>query len=93
MAQTPTQWNIERFYSLIRSEGGFAVADRSYMGTLYGKCFVGSEAIDWMQAQGYTLNEALSMGQRLLELSLAHHVLDEHSFKNEKLFYRFYRDQ
>jgi hypothetical protein len=46
-----------------------------------------------MQDQGYTVNEALSIGQRLIDLSLAHHVVDEHPFKNEKLFYRFYRDE
>lgn len=93
VAQIPTQWSMERFYSLIRSEAGFAVADRNHMGTKYGKCFVGSEAVDWIQAQGHTVNEALSMGQRLFDLSLAHHVVDEHPFKNEKLFYRFYRDE
>lgn len=93
VAQLPASWNIERFYSLIRSAAGFDVADRSYMGTRYGKTFVGSEAVDWMQAQGFTLNEALSMGQSLIELSMAHHVVDEHPFKNEKLYYRFYRDE
>jgi Domain found in Dishevelled, Egl-10, and Pleckstrin (DEP) len=93
VAQIPSSWSIERFYSLIRSAGGFNVADRSYLGAAYPKCFVGSEAVDWMQAQGHTVNEALSMGQRLLDLSLAHHVLDQHPFKNEKLYYRFYRDE
>jgi hypothetical protein len=93
VAQIPTHWNIERFYSLVRSEGGFSVADRSYLGTKYSRCFVGSEAVEWIQTQGHTLNEAMSMGQRLLELSLAHHVLDEHPFKDATLFYRFYRDE
>ena len=93
VAQIPANWMIERFYSLIRSEAGFAVEDRSYLGTRHTKTFVGSEAVDWIQAQGYTLNEALSMGQRLIDLSIAHHVADEHPFKNEKLYYRFYRDE
>jgi len=93
VSQIPANWSIERFYSLIRSEAGFAVADRSYMGTKYSKIFVGSEAVAWIQAQGHTLNQALSMGQRLIDLSIAHHVADEHPFKNEKLYYRFYRDE
>lgn len=93
VAQIPANWSIERFYSLIRSDAGFTVADRSYMGTKYSKIFVGSEAVDWMQAQGQTVNEALSMGQRLIDLSIIHHVADEHPFKNEKLYYRFYRDE
>jgi len=93
VAQIPSSWVIERFYSLVRSEAGFAVEDRSYLGTRYTKTFVGSEAVDWMQAQGYTLNQAMSVGQRLIDLSIVHHVADEHPFKNEKLFYRFYRDE
>lgn len=93
VAQIPAQWTIERFYSLIRSEAGFAIEDRNYLGNKYSKCFIGSQAVEWMQAQGHTVNEAISMGQRLIDLSLAHHVLDEHPFKNEKLYYRFYRDE
>lgn len=93
VAQIPSQWTIERFYSLVRSEAGFAVSDRNYLGNKYSKCFVGAEAVEWIQAQGHTVNEAISMGQRLIDLSLAHHVLDEHPFKNEKLYYRFYRDE
>ena len=93
VAQIPASWSIERFYSMIRSEAGFDVADRSYMGTKYSKIFVGSEAVDWMRAQGHTVNEAMSMGQRLIDLSIIHHVADEHPFKNEKLYYRFYRDE
>jgi Domain found in Dishevelled, Egl-10, and Pleckstrin (DEP) len=93
VSQIPSQWSLEQFYALVRSEAGFAVDDRTYLGNKYSKCFVGSEAVEWIQAQGHTLNEAISMGQRLLDLSLAHHVLDEHTFKHEKLYYRFYRDE
>lgn len=93
VAQIPVRWSVESFYALCRSEAGFAVQDRSYRGVTYPRSFVGSEAVDWMLAQGRTINEALSIGQQLVELSLIHHVLDAHPFKNEKLFYRFYRDE
>ena len=93
VTQIPSRWNVESFYALCRSNSGFSVLDRSHRGVPYSRCFVGSEATEWMQAQGHTLNEALSMGQQLIDLSLIHHVLDEHPFKNEKLFYRFYRDE
>jgi hypothetical protein len=93
VSQLPAQWTLARFYSLVRTAAGFAVTDRNYMGNKYSRCFVGTEAVDWMQAQGHTLNEAISMGQRLIDFSLVHHVLDEHPFKNEKLYYRFYRDE
>jgi hypothetical protein len=29
----------------------------------------------------------------MIEKNLIHHVLDEHNFKNEPLFYRFYLDE
>lgn len=93
VAQIPPRWDVESFYALARSDGGFNVVDRNYRGTLYQRCFVGSEAVEWMQSQGRTVNEALTMGQQLIDLSLMHHVLDEHPFKNEKMFYRFYRDE
>ena len=93
VAQIPPRWDVEAFYSLARSDSGFDVKDRNYRGTLYPRCFVGSEAGEWIQAQGHTVNEALSMGQQMIDLSLMHHVHDEHPFKNENLFYRFYRDE
>lgn len=93
VAQIPSRWDVEAFYALARSSSGFSVKDRSYRGTLHPRCFVGSEAVEWMQAQGHTVNEALSMGQQMVDLSLIHHVHDEHPFKNENLFYRFYRDE
>ncbi len=93
VAQIPSRWDVEAFYALARSSSGFEVKDRSYRGTQHSRCFVGSEAVEWMQAQGHTVNEALSMGQQMIDLSLIHHVHDEHPFKNENLFYRFYRDE
>jgi potassium-dependent mechanosensitive channel len=93
IAQIPPRWDVEAFYALARSNSGFSVKDRSYRGASYPRAFVGSEAVEWMQAQGRTLNEALSMGQQMVDLSLIHHVHDEHPFKNENLFYRFYRDE
>ncbi len=93
VAQLPPRWTLDHFYSLVRSEAGFNVADRSSRGTTYANCFVGSEAVDWMLVQNYTLNQALSAGQRLLDASLVHHVLDEYPFRNDKLLYRFYRDE
>ena len=93
VAQIPPRWDVEAFYALARSSSGFTVKDRSYRGTAYPRSFVGSEAVEWMQAQGRTLNEALSMGQQMVDVSLIHHVHDEHPFKNENLFYRFYRDE
>lgn len=93
VAQLPPRWSLERYYLQIRSEAGFALADRSQRGTIHRRSFIGSEAVDWMLVQNYTLNQALSAGQRLLDVSLAHHVLDDSPFRNDKSLYRFYRDE
>ena len=46
-----------------------------------------------MQTQKLSLNEAISIGQLLIDRGLIHHVIDRHNFKNEYLFYRFYEDE
>ena len=91
IAQLPARWDIESFYALIRRPSGFRVADRPYLGGVYSNCFVGSEAVAWMIDHGFTMNEAMSVGQRLMDASLIHHVVNEHSFKSKELYYRFYR--
>lgn len=39
-----------------------------------------------------TRDEAVALGRRLLERGLVHHVLDEHDFADDTLFYRFRAD-
>jgi Domain found in Dishevelled, Egl-10, and Pleckstrin (DEP) len=68
---------------------GFVRRDRSYLGTSYPNCFVGSEALDWFVSHGYSVNEAMSMGQRLLDLSIISHVTNDQPFKAGNFFYRF----
>jgi hypothetical protein len=80
---------LSDFVSLCRSAGGFDVRDRDYMGTNYPRCFIGSEAVGWMQKTGLSLNEAMSVGERMIRLSIISHVLNEHPFQDAKYFYRF----
>ena len=55
---------------------------------------MGSEAVSWLiQHEKATLAEAIAIGQLMIEQNIIHHVLDEHDFKNEPLFYRFYLDE
>lgn len=74
----------------MRSEGGIEIRDRRHRLTHYRSCFVGREAVDWLVSnQGMTRQEAVQVGQLLLERSHLHHVLDEHPFLDGYLFYRF----
>jgi len=70
------------------------IQDRSYMLKKYEKCLIGSELVAWLleTREAITKYEAISLGIKLLENGLMHHVMDEHTFKDDKLFYRFYSD-
>lgn len=75
----------------------FDIQDRTYgfPAKTYPKCFVGSEAVAELVKEGIAFDEgnAVNIGNMLLDAGVFHHVLDEHAFKNEKLFYRFIVDE
>ncbi|TAG04723.1 MAG: hypothetical protein EAZ24_15545 [Burkholderiales bacterium] len=89
VATTPSNFVLADHVSACRSKTGFERRDRDYLGTSYPRCFVGSEAAASMQSRGMSFNEAMSVGERMLRLSIFSHVLDEHPFRDAKLFYRF----
>ena len=78
----------------LRCENGITIQDRRYRFSNYPLCFVGNEAVKWIENR-YLLSkpEAIRLGQELINLKIIHHVTDEHDFKNEYLFYRFYIDE
>jgi Domain found in Dishevelled, Egl-10, and Pleckstrin (DEP) len=80
---------IEDIAAQVSAATGFDRQDRSYLGTTYPNCFVGNEALNWFAVRGYSTNEAMSIGQRLLDLSIITHVTNDHPFKASNLFYRF----
>lgn len=78
----------------MRSPGGVPISERTYLARTYPRCFVGAEAVDWlMQRYDLPLGAAETVGQRLLELGVLHHVVDEHGFVEGKLYYRFRSDE
>ncbi len=74
----------------------FDVRDRRYglPPKKYPKCFVGAEAVQRMIERGFAIDEhdAVRLGNLLLQAGAFSHVLNEHPFKNEFLFYRFRAD-
>ena len=82
---------LEEIVGAMLKIGGLAIKDRKYKWKNYPRCFIGSEAVNWFQESlGLNQEQALQLGQRLIDEKWMHHVSDEHSFKNEYLFYRFY---
>ncbi|MGF1515620.1 MAG: mechanosensitive ion channel domain-containing protein [Elainellaceae cyanobacterium] len=77
----------------MRGSDGIERRDRRYRLRLYPNCFVGSEAVTWLvRTQKTTREQAVAIGQQMVERCIIHHVTDEHSFMDDYLFYRFYED-
>jgi pyruvate/2-oxoglutarate dehydrogenase complex dihydrolipoamide dehydrogenase (E3) component len=74
----------------------FDVRDRRYgfPARTYERCFIGSEAVAAMVAHGLATDamDAVRIGNLLLQAGIFRHVLNEHAFKDEFLFYRFAAD-
>ncbi|MEL6261760.1 MAG: mechanosensitive ion channel domain-containing protein [Cyanobacteria bacterium J06626_6] len=85
---------VTRLYEQMRGPDGIDIGDHRFWLTVYPNSFVGSEAVTWIvKTQKATREAAVRLGQRLVENGLIHHVTDEHPFKDEYLFYRFYEDE
>lgn len=77
----------------MRGSRGVAIGTRLYLGKSYENCFVGSEATDWLMDRHHlTVGEAETVGQRLVDLGVLHHVTDERGFIDGPFFYRFVTD-
>ncbi len=91
-------WSGEELEALaqrMRSpEDGVRIADRRHLLQTYARCFVGREAVEWLREhEAISREEAVEVGNLMLERGLLHHVLDEHPFEDSGLFYRFRADE
>lgn len=100
--QNPTSDEMAQFVSELETEEivralreNVEIKDRRYRLHTYEKCFLGSEACTWMVESGMAgdYGQAVLIGTMLQGEGVFHHVLKEHDFKNEALFYRFAEDE
>lgn len=78
----------------MHSEKGVEIKTRRYKLMLFQRCFLGNEAVDWIVKKVKVSREdAIALGQKMLEKGIFQHVSEEHPFKDEPLFYRFNEDQ
>jgi potassium-dependent mechanosensitive channel len=92
--ETLTIPEMQALVAQMRGDGGLEIKDRRYGLSVYAKCFVGSDAVAWLvQTQKATQEAAVRIGQQLMEQGMLHHVADEHPFRDDYLFYRFYLDE
>lgn len=86
------QYSREELEELVEGFKAYVdVRDRKYHMRTYHNCFIGSEAVDSMIYAGlaHSREEAVKLGKRLQrELKLFHHVCDDWSFEDKRLFYR-----
>ena len=88
-----TEIDLDRLVKAMRGANGLKITGRCYHLNYYPLCFVGSEAVDWLvKHQGFSREQAIELGQILVERNIIHHVSDEHSFQDSYLFYRFCSD-
>eukprot|EP00049_Salpingoeca_infusionum_P006878 m.112418 g.112418 ORF g.112418 m.112418 type:complete len:710 (-) comp13473_c0_seq5:419-2548(-) len=71
------------------------IRDRRYRFKTFPACFIGSEACEALVASQLvgTLEEAVKLGNTLLDGGFLVHAQRDHTFKNEPLFYRFTEDE
>ncbi len=83
------QIDLRKLVTRMLSNDGLEICDRQYHLKTYNQCFVGQDAVAWFQSKlGLTKTEALLLGQRLVDGRWIRHVVDEHDFKDEYLFYQ-----
>ena len=89
----PEEWSeaeVAAWAEKLAGPGGVAIADRRWLFTLHRRCFVGSEAVDWLVCNaGLTRPEAVALGERFVRQGLVGHVLDEHGFRDGRFYFRF----
>jgi hypothetical protein len=74
----------------LRLRGGITVRERFYYMTLYTRCFVGRDAIHWIQNdQHCTEEEAVELGNRLLNVNFIRHIRHDRFLLNSQQYYRF----
>jgi hypothetical protein len=81
---------LGQVYAGLASKEGVPVEDRSYLGRSYPRCWIGSEAVDWL-CKRYKLSrhDSVVVLRRFAQFGLVEHVLQEHAVKDRDHFYRF----
>jgi len=95
---SPDEANLLKLLRALRQpelNGGLAIKHYWYNLQRVHTSFIGKDLVDWLIKNKFSGNreQAILLGQRLFRLNLIHHVSNEHEFKDEYLFYRFFQDE
>lgn len=88
-------FNLAELVEEMRSPQGVKIKTRSQSFRLpYLRCFVGREAVDWIQTRlKISRPDAIVLGQRLIDDHWARNLSDRQPFQDADLFYQFYLDR
>jgi potassium-dependent mechanosensitive channel len=79
---------IEQIMTLMREN--VEIKERRYRLKNYDNCFISSEAIDWlMESQNWTREEAIEMGQMLIDRGIIKNITDNQNFEDGYYLYSF----
>eukprot|EP01080_Neovahlkampfia_damariscottae_P007458 gene7458-11783_t len=93
--------NIQKIYFLANSSSELNdfikqfrlrvdIKDRKYRLKMYKNCFIGSDAVTWISnTLQISRKFATKLGDMLREIGIFSHVVNEHNFKDEHLYYYF----
>lgn len=82
--------DLKELVTAMRNVGGIQIKERQFHLKTYRQCFIGSEAVDWLVSYlKISRQDAVIVGQRLINENWIHHVLDEQAFQDDYFFYRF----
>lgn len=72
---------------------GLQLADRRWRLVSYSKCFIGKDAVQWIQENlSVDKASAISLGQRLMDAGIIQHVTQSEPFADDHYFFRFQED-
>ncbi len=88
-------FNLAQLVEEMRSPQGVKIETRSQSFRLqYIRCFVGKEAVDWIQNRlNISRADAIALGQRLIDDNWVRNLSGRQPFQDANLFYQFYLDR
>ncbi|TVQ44479.1 MAG: hypothetical protein EA365_10185 [Gloeocapsa sp. DLM2.Bin57] len=92
--ETITLEEIKTIAQAMRNSGGLLIKEHQEKMNIYPYSFKGSQGVDWLVKNYHcNRNEAIALGQILVEKGIIHHVLDQYTFLDSPYLYRFYSDE
>jgi hypothetical protein len=88
-----TAISLEKLTTKMRGSEGIEIKNRMVNFKIYPKSFVGKEAVDYIaKIVKVSREDAIKIGQRLIDEKLVRDFSDRNSFKDDNIFYRFCSD-